>query len=477
MCRTREPAKIADGWEPWGSLATGWAGFVCHEPLDPITVPEPWDSLAGPVLVASVVDGGFCVMTGAVNGTVVWHHVINEDNFVGEVPASVADAVLGNRARATEALTAWARAAELPRPDGLGEILDSGYIQAETGFHDFLDAFGLLMHESVQVLAVEFAPLPEPVTEPARPPMFSRAARLALEVDTYLDLRTRLEAVAQWLDDVRQTIVVPAVAQADRVLDVDPRDSDEVVAPGTLLVQVNSWSVKRRFSTAIHDERAWQRLRRRLLKGELRTVGISLVQYSETARAFAAGGDHAWITVDLRSIHVDNDTGPLPNGYPAQFVVEIDEAWDGAPDRVAYLRELLRSTATTFEAAYGYLSSDRAGMTGAHEVTISPYEQRSGAHTHPARRLNEITRGVHWCTVLGPRHVEAIGGPEVLRDPATFHRAEPLGESGQWLVQLTAEPGELTHAAVDRAAWALRAVMPRRLSGNIGLTAEPLSPQ
>lgn len=38
------------------------------------------------------------------------------------------------------------------------------------------------------------------------------------------------------------------------------------------------------------------------------------------------------------------------------------------------------------------------------------------------------------------------------------------------LLQLTADPDELDHGHVDRAAWVTRAVMPRRLNGNIGLT-------
>ncbi|WP_143261973.1 hypothetical protein [Allokutzneria sp. NRRL B-24872] len=84
----------------------------------------------------------------------------------------------------------------------------------------------------------------------------------------------------------------------------------------------------------------------------------------------------------------------------------------------------------------------------------------------------EITRGMHWGNVWTSGHLASVGRAEVLRESGVFSRVEPIAGSDLWWFQLTADPDELEHSHVDRAAWVTRAVMPRRPNGNIGLTAQ-----
>jgi hypothetical protein len=138
--------------------------------------------------------------------------------------------------------------------------------------------------------------------------------------------------------------------------------------------------------------------------------------------------------------------------------------------RMGMLADLLRTTAATFDAVSGFLTADIAGLLGTYAARDSPYESRSGALTYPCRRLDEITRGMHWGNVWTAGHLAAVGGPDALCESGEFHAVEPVAGSDLWWLRLTADPDELDHAHVDRAAWVTRAVMPRRPNGNIGLT-------
>jgi hypothetical protein len=214
-------------------------------------------------------------------------------------------------------------------------------------------------------------------------------------------------------------------------------------------------SVKQRYRDVDSSDRSWQRVLRDLGKGQLGKVCVSVP-------------GTGWFEVELRSPLVDEPTGPLPNGFPAYFVVQVDRpAPAGTPEQLA---GLLRATAATFDAVSGFLTADTAGLLGTYAVRDSPYESRSGANNHPYRRLDGITRGMHWGNVWTSGHLAAAGGVDALRESGAFHRVEPIVGSDLWWLQLTADPDELDHDHVDRAAWTTKAVMPRRSNGNIGLT-------
>jgi hypothetical protein len=424
------------GWESVAGLRPGWSGAVVAEPSEPP---------GRPALVTIVVDSGFCLLDAAGH----WRWVINDEPFIAEADAStlaeyglppeltgddeVDDAARAERRRRVIPLmVAWAEEVGLPAPDpiGLKEVLDRQYVPAETGFFALLDVLGVLPAPSAEAPEV-LAPLPEPEQEAVDLwPLERSGPRFAFQVDTYADLFTRLDAVAGWLTRLRETFPGPAT--------------------------FSTISVKQRYRDLDGSDRSWQRVLRDVRKGQLRQVHVSVP---------ATG----WFEVELRSSLVDEPTGPLPNGYPAHFAVQINRP--AAPETPEQLADLLQATATTFDAVSGFLTADTTGMLGTYAVNASPFESRSVAlMAPPYRRLDEITRGMHWGNVWTSGHLAAVGGADALRSSGAFHRVEHIPGSDLWWLQLTDDPDDLDHDHVDRAAWATRAVMPRRRNGNIGLT-------
>jgi hypothetical protein len=411
-----------------------------------VTAPE--DAPGHPALVTYVQDSGFCLLDAVGH----WRWVINDEPFVAEAdPATLAEyglppeltgddevddaARAERRRRVVPLMMAWAEGAGLPAPDPerLDEVLDRQYVPAETGFFALLDVLGIrpASNRPGAEIAEVLVPLPEPEQEAVTHWAFERSGpRFAFQVDTYADLFTRLNAVTAWLTRLRETFPGPA--------------------------KISTVSVKERYRDLDGDDRSWQRVLRDVGKGQLGRVHVSVP-------------GTGWFGVELRSTLVDEPTGPLPNGYPANFVVQVDRP--AAAGTRELLADLLRTTATTFDAVSGYLTADTTGMLGTYAVSDSPYESRAGVNTYPYRRLDEITRGMHWGNLWTSGHLSAVGGAGTLRESGAFHRVEPVAGSDLWWLQLTADPDELDDGHVDRAAWVTRGVMPRRRNGNIGLTS------
>ncbi|MCP3797734.1 hypothetical protein NLX83_00530 [Allokutzneria sp. A3M-2-11 16] len=411
------------GWEPVEGLRPGWSGAMGAAPAE---------APGRPALVISVWDSGFCLLDAVGH----WRWVINDEPFAVEAdPHALAEYGLTvdeaeRRRRVVPLMVAWAEEVGLPTPDAerLDEVLDRQYVPAETGLFALLDVLGIL--PAPERPAVVFEPLPEPEQEVVDLwPIERSGPRFAFQVDTYADLFTRLDAVVNWLNRLREAFPGP--------------------------VTVSTVSVKQRYRNV--DGSLWKRVLRDVMKGQLANVSVSVP-------------GTGWFAVELRSPLVDEPTGPLPNGFPAHFAAQVDRP--AAAETPELLADLLRTTAATFGAVSGFLTADTVGMLGTYAVNASPYESRSVANTHPYRRLDEITRGVHWGNVWTSGHLAAVGGASALRESGAFARVEPIVDSDLWWLQLTADPDELEHAHVDRAAWVARAVMPRRPNGNIGLTAQ-----
>ena len=242
--------------------------------------------------------------------------VVNDEPFVAEAdPATLAEyglppeltgddeaddaARAERRRRVVPLMVAWAEGAGLPAPDPerLDQVLDRQYVPAETGFFALLDALGIRPAPERPVAGVAEVPalLPEPEQEAVDLWVLDRSGpRFAFQVDTYADLFTRLDAVTGWLTRLRETF------------------------PGQ--ATVSTVSVQQRYRDLDADDRSWQRV--------LRDVGEGQVRVSVPGTGS--------FEVELRSPLVNEPTGPLPNGYPAYFVVQVDRpAAAGTPELLA----------------------------------------------------------------------------------------------------------------------------------------------
>jgi MFS family permease len=88
-CRVgAEPAAVGS-WTPFSDVAEGWLlrrGWMVGENAEGLA--GLLGGVVGPALAAFVVDSDFCVVVGAVDGTVAWRWVFNKERVYDEVGAA-----------------------------------------------------------------------------------------------------------------------------------------------------------------------------------------------------------------------------------------------------------------------------------------------------------------------------------------------------------------------------------------------------
>ncbi|ALG12559.1 hypothetical protein [Kibdelosporangium phytohabitans] len=119
----------ARGWDACDNLRAGWSGYVTTDPTRLETTPRRWKRLGVPILMATVMDSGFVMVTGFGGGEPEWHWVLNERFFLGEMGEMAEEyGVPGRIATAVPVMIGWATEAGLPEPsaDHLAEVLARG---------------------------------------------------------------------------------------------------------------------------------------------------------------------------------------------------------------------------------------------------------------------------------------------------------------------------------------------------------------
>jgi hypothetical protein len=163
-CRVgAEPAAVGS-WTPFSDVAEGWLlrrGWMVGENAEGLA--GLLGGVVGPALAALVVDSDFCVVVGAVDGTVAWRWVFNEERVYDEVGRSVGaaadppedpDAALAARIRAVvPRIAEWSRIAGLSpvAHEPLEELLERGYILAEEGLFALLVELGVCAQQAAPV--------------------------------------------------------------------------------------------------------------------------------------------------------------------------------------------------------------------------------------------------------------------------------------------------------------------------------------
>nr|WP_157528080.1 hypothetical protein [Kibdelosporangium sp. MJ126-NF4]CTQ91515.1 hypothetical protein [Kibdelosporangium sp. MJ126-NF4] len=123
---TGEPAP---GWESCDNLRAGWSGYRTTDPTRLETTPRRWTRMGFPILMATVMDSGFVMVTGFDDGEPDWHWVLNERFFLSEMGEMAgAYGVPGKIADAVPVIVNWATAAGLPEPSAeqLADVLAKG---------------------------------------------------------------------------------------------------------------------------------------------------------------------------------------------------------------------------------------------------------------------------------------------------------------------------------------------------------------
>ncbi len=168
-CRAgAEPAAVG-AWTPFSDVAEGWLlrrGWKVGENVEGLAA--LLGGVVGPALAAFVMDSDFCVVLGALDGTVAWRWVFNKDAEYHLVERSVGaasdpskgpdpadpDAVLAARIRAVvPSIAEWSGTAGLcaVAHERLEELLERGYILAEEGLFALLVELGVCAQQAAPV--------------------------------------------------------------------------------------------------------------------------------------------------------------------------------------------------------------------------------------------------------------------------------------------------------------------------------------
>ncbi|PZS26940.1 MAG: hypothetical protein DLM58_19670 [Pseudonocardiales bacterium] len=266
-----------------------------------------------------------------------------------------------------------------------------------------------------------------------------------MELVTYVDLETRWDALASWLDGVRHALLEPiAAAYADRGGSVE-YGWNWPWTPYSLGVWSALHSSTGRRSTAKADTPSWSRLLSRVRRGELSGVSLD---------ARVMNGDGAW--GDRWGSFTVGAWG-RPGGTDSATVIRLAVSEplfnliDGEQPVTALL-DLTRVAATDFDIATGYV-----------DVGRWPYENFPDHWPSDTLRLDTVTSGPAWILILGPKHLGRVGGRDTVARTAAFPIIEELpAQSGPltWL-QASAHAQEFDEAKRTAVAATLTPGMPR----------------
>jgi hypothetical protein len=285
-------------------------------------------------------------------------------------------------------------------------------------------------------------------------------ARLGFTLFTYRDLLKRPDALADWFETAHDLLMAPLEQLAGDTLVTDLVNGDGYRRGATSLARGRAWSVKGSLRMYEGTPDGRQRLLTRLRRGELREAGVRF----ETIGGIELRGMRGSVNIatEPRDQFVEQ-AGALPDDRPATFTVSVSrELLDGMfSEPVRMFIELMQTTARQFDCVYGYLTADREGQPGA-GADQSPYERRWGMPGMRRPRLDRCTAGINWGNLLGPGHLDAVGGAVALQSSTPGARVEPCGtpEAPLWWFQLNDDPYSADRDLADHAAERLESLMP-----------------
>lgn len=242
------------------------------------------------------------------------------------------------------------------------------------------------------------------------------------ELDTFVDLTRRGEALARWVETAFDRVIRPLHRQ---FLDDDG---------GATVAGAAGAGATVRLGLERHPRHGTSTRRRRFSDGELRTLLSRLRDgevgmFSLTLDVVDADG-----LVTGHGAGIDVDLEPFERSEAPATIIVSAPRWFFSTALQTYQRDLVEvitSAATTFEAATGYLTLDR---------DVAAYEQWVGRDEVTALiECRRWLRGYYWGNILSGEHIRALGGLERVLDdaPCAVKRDLTAGENHMVYLQLT----------------------------------------
>ncbi|WP_410788461.1 hypothetical protein [Kribbella sp. C-35] len=270
-----------------------------------------------------------------------------------------------------------------------------------------------------------------------------------LELAMATDLLNSADQVADWLDHARELLVTPLVeAYAERGGQVHLKNGD---VPGYALVPTLVYrSARGRSAGAPADEKAWRRVQKRLRAGELTSVkfkcrvanGFGLMRGIEPWGDLLIG---AQLAADQRLYSL-----------PAHLTVKISDPMRGLVQGL-FVDDLVARAVGTLPVVGGWVDAARVLYLGDGQ---SRYESFAGVRPGVRRDPRSSVRGPAWRVLLGPGHLELLGGRAALEASGVFTEFREVGALLQ--VQCGAQPVDCTWERREAMVGVLAPVLPPR---------------
>jgi hypothetical protein len=223
------------------------------------------------------------------------------------------------------------------------------------------------------------------------------------------DLLDRADQVADWLDHARSLLLTPLTekyVEAGGKVHSGERD----VPPYGLSVTVRYKSVRGRHGGTGGDDKGWRRVLKRLRAGELTSVSM---------RAKVADGRgnlrnvQPWGGLSIGAqLAADRELYSLP----AHLTVQISEPMRAMVAK-PFVEDLITRATRTLPVVGGWVDVARGLFMG---DGWSRYEQFASVRSGVRRDPRTCVRGPAWRILLGPGHLELVGGREALEAGGLF---------------------------------------------------------
>ncbi|NUS00490.1 MAG: hypothetical protein HOV67_35145 [Kribbellaceae bacterium] len=268
---------------------------------------------------------------------------------------------------------------------------------------------------------------------------------VGIELAMGTDLLESFEEVAGWLDYARGLLLTPlAAAYAERG---GPVHTDKTDPPGyaLTLTQVCK-SARGRYTSAGSDDGAWRRALRRLRAGELTSV---VLRAGVTNGFGLMRGIEPWGSLEIGAqLAADQSLYSLP----AHLTVRISE-----PFRTLvpgpFVDDLITRAVQAMPVVGGWVDIGRTLYMG---DMLSRYES---AVAYNERRDPRVSvRGPAWRVLVGPGHLELLGGREALVASGVFTEFREVGSL--LLLQCGDQPVDCTPERRAAMVDVLAAVLP-----------------
>jgi hypothetical protein len=259
---------------------------------------------------------------------------------------------------------------------------------------------------------------------------------VGIELAMGADLMDHAAAVADWLEHARELLVTPLTQgyeAAGGQVDLGEHD----VPPYALSLTLAHRSTGGRFATAVASDKAWRRVLSRLRAGELSWV--------ELEGGVANGAGQLQDVQPWGGLRIGAQLAADPHEYgpPAHLTVKISE-----PLRKfvpgPFVGGLTGRAVESLPVVGGWVD---AGWNLSLGDGPSRYEQFCGVDVRRDPRTS--VRGPAWRVLLGPGHLELLGGRAALEAAGVFTEFREVG--ALLLAQCGAQPQDCT--------WEQRAAM------------------